>query len=481
VRQPASDRALYYRQLRETVHNVFAPELTSAHARDAVGLVERILGEFIVEEEWSDALSAEFGAELSALLGRADDGTVVSASRFAQLREEAAEVAGRSADDEGGRTLRAALADAERRFFESVEAHRAVTLGEDLEPAGASPSITRCSVNEAALSAYLRDKLPASPSLAVRSVELLPGGRSKETLLVSLDGTTELPPQVIVRKDRPVGLLQTRAADEFAVLAAVFGHGGVPVPEPFFAEEKDHGLGEGTFLVMARVPGAKAGEFFPDLAAPTEHRAEIARQLAGALAHLHSIPLDRLRHTGLDLHTSLTPDSLSGAVNGLVARIGELTGSPSVSVPLAHRWLLHHVDDVAPCARVCLLQQDFGFHNMLVEGDRVTALVDWEGATIGPPARELAAAYAPITALVDWDVFVQAYLAAGGPEEAVDERAVRYYRVFVALGGLMASRMGGHLFRTGAKRDLLTAHSGLDSYFRCQRNLARALHDAGVT
>ena len=37
---------------------------------------------------------------------------------------------------------------------------------------------------------------------------------------------------------------------------------------------------------------------------------------------------------------------------------------------------------------------------------------------------------------------------------------------------------GGHLFRTGAKRDLLTAHSGLDAHFRARRNLGRALQDA---
>ena len=53
-----------------------------------------------------------------------------------------------------------------------------------------------------------------------------------------------------------------------------------------------------------------------------------------------------------------------------------------------------------------------------------------------------------------------------------------YYRVFFGLGACMSSRTGGHLFRTGAKRDLLTAHSGLDAHFRAQRNLARALADA---
>ena len=68
MRQPAEDRALYYRQLRRTIATVFAPELTSATAKDAAGLVDRILAEFVVEEEWAPALSQEFGAEFEALL-----------------------------------------------------------------------------------------------------------------------------------------------------------------------------------------------------------------------------------------------------------------------------------------------------------------------------------------------------------------------------------------------------------------------------
>ena len=106
------------------------------------------------------------------------------------------------------------------------------------------------------------------------------------------------------------------------------------------------------------------------------------------------------------------------------------------------------------------------------------ALVDWEAATIGPPARELAAAWPAASSLMDWPGFVAAYCAAGGSSEATDQRAVTYYRVFIGLGACMSSRTGGHLFRTGDKRDLLTAHSGLDAHFRAQRNLVRALADA---
>ena len=155
-----------------------------------------------------------------------------------------------------------------------------------------------------------------------------------------------------------------------------------------------------------------------------------------------------------------------------------LKGPPIVSVPLARQWLLDHIDDVVPTERRCLLQGDVGLHNVLVENGRVTALVDWEAATIGPPARELAAVWPAATALMSWRAFVDAYRAAGGPPEATDPAAVAFYRIFFALGACMTSRAGGDLFRTGAKRDLVAAHSGLDAHFRAQRNLARALEEA---
>ena len=77
---------------------------------------------------------------------------------------------------------------------------------------------------------------------------------------------------------------------------------------PFFADDaknlSDDGVGDdgGTLLVMERVQGEKAGEYFPDLAAPpAEYRRAIGMQLATALAHLHAVPLDTLAETGLDL------------------------------------------------------------------------------------------------------------------------------------------------------------------------------------
>jgi aminoglycoside phosphotransferase (APT) family kinase protein len=473
VRQTGEDRVLYYRQLRQTIRTVFLPELSSAQAIDAAALVDRILAEFIVEEAEAPALSREFGDAFAELLPFAVEGG------FEDIRREVATVVAHSAAsaDPAERRRVRGLVDVERLLLEQIETRRAETLADDLD-AAARPSGDGCSVTREQLTNYLRRRLPGSPDLVVDRLSVVPGGRSKETMLVSLRGTHELPPAIIVRKDRPVGLLKTRAADEFGIIRAVHDFGGVPVPEPFFAESGDVGLGEGTFLVMECVSGHKAGEFFPDLAAPTEHRAEIGHQLAIALARLHQLPLDRLQGLGLDTSARVTTEAIIAAVEGIGARIDELTGPPCATAHLARAWLREHVSDVVSTTRVCLLQGDFGFHNTLVDGAQVTALVDWEAAAIGPPARELAAAWSAATTLMPWPQFVAAYVDAGGPAEATDAGAISYYRVLSALGAFMTSRMGGHLFRTGAKRDLLTAHSGLDSHFRSTRNLARALADA---
>jgi aminoglycoside phosphotransferase (APT) family kinase protein len=481
VRQPADDRALYLRQVRTTVSSTFLPELTSATATDAAGLVDRILAELIVEEEWAEMVSGEFGAALESLLGESGDrvsGGTITPERFVDLRRLAAEVVARDAAnaDAAARERCRRLVDVERRFLERVDELRRDVFSDIAD--GSTDTETSCSVSGEQLTGYLRRKLPGSPDLVVTALEVVPGGRSKETILVSLAGTTELPSEVIVRKDRPVGVLQTRAAEEFAVLEAVHAHGGIPVPRPFFADEPDDELGPGTLLVMERVRGSKAGEYFPDLAAPNEHRHALGRQLATALAHLHAVPLEALGKTNLDVDADVTAATLTAAVEGMSSRVGDLSGPPIAAVPLARQWLLDHLADVVPPGRLCLLQGDVGLHNMLVDGDEITALVDWEAATVGPPARELAAAWPAATALTGWPEFVESYLEAGGPSEATDDRAVTYYRVFFALGACMSSRTGGHLFRTGAKRDLVTAHSGLDAHFRAQRNLVRALEDA---
>ena len=263
---------------------------------------------------------------------------------------------------------------------------------------------------------------------------MVPGGRSKETLLVSLSGTTELPTEVIVRKDRPIGLLATKASDEFAILRAVHDHGGVPVARPLFADDSDRR--RGTLLVMERVRGEKAGEYFPDLAMPPEeYRHAIGTQLATALAHLHAVPLDTLAGTGLDLDAS----GQRGIPFGCRATAWPAGSASSAGRPLPPSlWRANGCSTTSTTSSLpvrcpsCRATSDCTTRSS--RATRVTALVDWEAATIGPPARELAAAWPAATALMEWPAFVAAYRAAGGSSEATDEWAVTY------LPGLLRAR-----------------------------------------
>ena len=137
MRQPADDRALYYRQIRSTVAQVFLPQLTTPSAIDAAALVDRILAEFIVEEESGPQLSAEFGGEFAELLGE-PDGTGVSPERFHELRRQAADVVfAAAASGEASEQDRAArLVDVERRFLERVDELRRELFAEGVEASG---------------------------------------------------------------------------------------------------------------------------------------------------------------------------------------------------------------------------------------------------------------------------------------------------------------------------------------------------------
>ena len=226
----------------------------------------------------------------------------MSSEQFVELRRRAADVVAEKAgsDDAAEQLQCRQLVDVERRFLERVDELRQVVLGEEhTHDASASP--TECSVTGEELTAYLRRRFPESPDLRVTHLEAVPGGRSKETLLVSLAGTTELPAEVIVRKDRPVGLLETRAADEFAILRAVHAHGGVPVAQPYFADDTQNLSGDdsrGTLLVMAAGKGRQGRRVLPRpgraaARVPTGHR-EPAGRRAGPPAR------GPTRHAGRD-------------------------------------------------------------------------------------------------------------------------------------------------------------------------------------
>ena len=237
------------------------------------------------------------------------------------------------------------------------------------------------------------------------ALEVVPGGRSKETILVTLAGTDRAPG----RGDRaqgPAGRLAPDAGGRRVRRARGRARASAAsrCPQPYLRrQEPDGELGDGHLPRDGAGRRAQGGRVLPrPRRSPTEHR-RARRQLAAALGPSARAAARRTWRRRASTSAPRSPRrSVTAAVEGMSARIGELSGPPIAAVPLARQWLLDHVADVVPSGRLVLLQGDVGLHNMLVDGDRVTALVDWEAATIGPPARELAAAWPAATALIDW-------------------------------------------------------------------------------
>ncbi len=175
----------------------------------------------------------------------------------------------------------------------------------------------------------------------------------------------------------------------------------------------------------------------------------MGEQLATALARLHRLPLESLRD-GARPGDSSDRGHISAVGRGLAARIGAQRAahralSPWPANGSSTTWSTSsHRGDSA------LLQGDVGLHNLLVDGDRS---LRWSTGRRRPRARRRVSWRRPgRPAPRSWrGEFIQAYLAAGGPPEATDERSV-------PLPGLLrprrghVSRTGGDLFRTGAKR-----------------------------
>src|SRR3546814_4198727 len=96
--------------------------------------------------------------------------------------------------------------------------------------------------------------------------------------------------------------------------------------------------------------------------------------------------------------------------------------SPALSQ--TRQWLWDNIpaDDKGPS----LLHGDVGFHNILFDEDRITALLDWELTFLGHPAKDLAQLHNMVVAHLPWDRFMGWYRSAGG--EAVAQRAILYFQ-----------------------------------------------------
>jgi len=187
--------------------------------------------------------------------------------------------------------------------------------------------------------------------------------------------------ELIARRD-PVGsVLDTDREVETTVLAAMAAT-NVPVPALRWVDLDGGRLGRPS-LIMDIVPGTCDG-FVLNGALPRDRRAAIAGDMYDHLAHIHQVDW---RALGLDEVLADPGDAAAlAAVDDWEAQLHDVQLDPQPELTYVIAWLRAN----APRnERTVLVHGDFKPGNVLLDGDDVSAVLDWETAHLGDPHEDL--------------------------------------------------------------------------------------------
>jgi aminoglycoside phosphotransferase (APT) family kinase protein len=252
--------------------------------------------------------------------------------------------------------------------------------------------------------------------------------------------------RLIARRD-PVGsVLETDRAVEVAVLRAL-GDTDVPSPPLRWVDLEGVRCGRPS-LVMDVVPGICDG-FVLNGPRPLEERVALAHEIYDQLARIHLVDW---RALGLDAVLSDPGDAAAhAALDHWEAELRRVQREPEPELTFAIGWLRDHAPT---CTRTTLVHGDFKPGNLLLDGDRVSAVLDWETAHLGDPHEDLGWVTNPLRAgehrIADvWEPadLLARWSAATGM--AVDPAAVRWWQILANVKLAVIVLTGVHAFGEG--------------------------------
>jgi aminoglycoside phosphotransferase (APT) family kinase protein len=230
------------------------------------------------------------------------------------------------------------------------------------------------------LASWLGSRLAGGEEIQILQ---FPAGHSNLTYLIR----THIPASEYVLRRAPLGPVPARAHDmvrEFRVLSAVYPHYRL-APQPVTVCEDASIIGT-PFFVMERRRGVVArhgvpGEYRHKADAP----AQMSQALIDSLADLHLIDVEAAGLGGLGRPVGF----LQRQVEGWSERWKRAVTEPVPAMDPVMEWLASERPEPR---RVAMLHQDYKFDNVMFaprDPSRMTAVLDWEMATLGDPLADL--------------------------------------------------------------------------------------------
>ncbi|GGC18857.1 hypothetical protein GCM10011371_03110 [Novosphingobium marinum] len=333
-----------------------------------------------------------------------------------------------------------------------------------------SDSLTGAEIDRDRLQDYLRERC-GNPGLTIASFTPVHGGRSRQTALFSVEGASTMPADMVVQRGLPGGGGGGGFVKEdvqFDLMKLLYD-AGVRVPEPVLIENDESHLGA-PFLLTARASGSCAEPDFwlvPD-------DPSLVSDLAREMALLHSQPIATIEARLPQSRQRYDVEGWREELETFARQWDEMAHWPSVTMSAAIAWMRANVDCLED--RRTLVHNDFLFHNIMADGGRITAVLDWEMTSIGHPGEDLGYAYPQISRCGDWSTFLDAYRTAGGP--FISQRQIDYFALRAGLRLMILVMRGGRdAFEKGLADGVLPATAGAHFSQRLLHRIATILAD----
>jgi aminoglycoside phosphotransferase (APT) family kinase protein len=476
------------KQFWSTLRNYLAPDLQSPLARDKAKRTELALSRMYAGYELlpgvraahreayvtvlgqAQALAKKLGISVSrsghsaatgdgnpafvGITGLADELTDILAALMHATGKSGGHAAAKTEVDR----LLAAVVQVEaacRLDFESQAAKLTVSLATDADSRATE-------LTAANLQKYLQAHPRGGPQVTVQKVTLVPGGRSKRTVIAALENPGPLPTELVLRLDTGRGT-GTSVVDEFPMIARVATL-DLPVPEPLWFEPSPAVFGH-AFIVFRRMPGASAGDL---IEGAFKKEAATGRSLAKTLGLVHAAGVrlidDPARRASSVEHTRELLDHYLQYWNSKKP-------FASLIIDSAFLWLYRGLDERLGPATV--VQADTGFHNLLLDEQGNSCLLDWEFAHFGDPAEDLASCRPAVEKCMPWADFMAEYQKYGGLP--VSDFRLRYFEIWRPLRNAVACGTVMHSLMSAEADDIDPVTISMSTFVRLQADLARSL------
>jgi aminoglycoside phosphotransferase (APT) family kinase protein len=316
-------------------------------------------------------------------------------------------------------------------------------------------------------------------AVEISRIALLPGGAIQENWAIDAEfAGGALPGQqlLVLRTDAATGVPSSLGrVEEFAVLQAAVA-AGVAAPEPLFACADRAVLGK-PFFVMRRLAGSALGRPITLDPALESFRPALAKRLGDELARLQTV---RPPRDDLDFLKTIGPvEHIAGFRTYLDSH-----PNPRPVLEWALRWAETHLPEPLPTV---LCHRDFRTGNYMLNGTRLTGILDWEFAGWGDPDEDIGWLCCKgwrfgrldreAGGIAERRFFYRGYEVRSG--RRIDPERIRFWEVVANIRWAIIALQQSDRYLVGGARSLSTAITGRRAT-ECELELLMLLDPEGA-